>query len=153
MAHPNDSAMTLEDLEDRPVGLYNRNVAGRAGSVAGPSSVQGRGCGAPPVPDSGMQMRSRLRREYDAWYGNFLEQSKQQHEALVQGRYQAEVLVARRADESRYNKRVAGTEQNMHIAYDRDMARERQQLCEQMEAEWAHREAVIDQEDIQADGE
>ena len=45
MAHdPNISAMTLEEL-DRPVGLYNRNIAvtvdGQAGPVAGPSGVQG----------------------------------------------------------------------------------------------------------------
>ena len=94
MANPNDSAMTLEEL-DRPVGLYNRNVAGQPGPVAGPSSVQGRGRGAPQVPvESEMQMRNGLKGVYDAWYGNLLDQRKQQHEALVQERYNAEMQAA-----------------------------------------------------------
>ena len=145
MANPNDSAMMLGELE-RPVGLYNRNIAGQPGPVAGPSSVQGRGRGAPPVPgESEMQMRNRLKGEYDAWYSNLLDQRKQQHEALVQERYNGEMQAARRAGESRYNRCVAGTDQNMYVAFDRDMTRERQQLREQMEAKWAQREAVIDQ--------
>ena len=150
MANPNVSAMTIGEL-DRPVGLYNRNVNG---PVAGLSGVQGRGRGALQVPiESEMQMRNRLKGEYDAWYGNLLDQRKQQHEALVQERFDADIQAARRADESRYNRRVAGTEQEMHVAFDRDMANERQQLQQQLEAEWAQREAVIDREDIQADGE
>ena len=106
MAHNhNVSAMTLEEL-DGPVGLHNRNidvtVYGQAGLVAGPSGVQGRGRGASHVPvESEMQMRNGLKGEYDAWYGNLLNQRKQQHEALLQERYNAEIQAAR------FNKRSA----------------------------------------------
>ena len=106
MAHNhNVSAMTLEEL-DGPVGLHNRNIDvtfdGQAGPVAGPSGVQGRGRGASHVPvESEMQMRNRLKGEYDAWYGNLLNQRKQQHEALLQERYNAEIQAAR------FNKRSA----------------------------------------------
>jgi hypothetical protein len=158
MAHnPNVSAMTLEDL-DRPVGLYNRNIDTTIddqslGPVAGPSGVQGRGRGASRPVESEVQMRNRLKGEYDAWYSALLDQRRQQHEALVQERYTAEMQAERRADESRYNKRVAGTEQNMHVVFDRDMANERRLLQQQMEAEWAQREAMVDGEDAQLDVE
>ena len=158
MAHnPNVSAMTLEEL-DRPVGLYNPNIDTTIddqsfGPVAGPSGVQGRGRGASRPVESEVQMRNRLKGEYDAWYSALLEQRKRQHEAQMQAQYDAEMQAARRADESQYNRRVAGTEQNMHVAFDRDLENERRLLQQQMEAEWAQREAMVDGEDAQLDVE
>ena len=158
MAHnPNVSAMTLEEL-DRPVGLYNRNIDTTIddqsfGPVAGPSGVQGRGRGASRPVESEVQMRNRLKGEYDAWYSALLEQRKRQHEAQMQAQYDAEMQAARRADESQYNRRVAGTEQNMHVAFDRDLENERRLLQQQMEAEWAQREAMVDGEDAQLNDE
>ena len=99
MANPNVSAMTMEEL-DRPVGqLYNRNVAGQPGPVAGPSGAQGRGRGASRPVESEVQMRNRLKGEYDAWYSALLDERRRQHEALVQERYNAETQAERRADE------------------------------------------------------